>query len=233
MINPSSEYPTPEYLTATREIFKKYKEDYGLIKQRLDAKEKDRLSVYSHFYYYMCAPHKKDTRQELQIIAMTSLIEALMNNHDFKDVFEYFDTEFKKTKEQKNIIDDVESFKKGYYAKYGATKKIVAYFELYPPSKEREQAILNGVYEKQKKEKSWKPLENLEEFAKLLYQMRSDFVHKAMMPNFGTTAKIGESGYRLSIGISAILEAFEESFVTYWKKKAFRPCDTNMPIITK
>ncbi|MFA6340797.1 MAG: hypothetical protein WCX27_00950 [Candidatus Paceibacterota bacterium] len=221
----------PIFVEYIKKVFRKYDCDYELIKNTLNyifnenPSEKDRLAIYSHFYYFICTPDKIDKeidsiREELQIVGITSLIEAMMGDDKYKDAFAYFESEFP----NKNEIADVCKFKKDYFAKYGANTKIVNYFEKYIPKVEADK-ILSGIKKWSSKDKKSIPITNLDELARFLYQMRSDFVHKAEMrcfcPSDANLAAItvGDKYYILTVRISEILDIFEKSFVNYWKEK--------------
>ncbi len=220
----------PKFVTFIQNIFTKYECDYEGIKNKFysvfndNPKKRDNLATLSHFYYFICTPDKINTsnliREELQIVGITSLIEAMMEEFEYKDVFSYFASEFP----DKNKIEDFQEFKNTYLIKYGATRKIVNYFKEYIP-KEEADIVLSKIKKWSSKDKKSIPLSRLEELAKFLYQMRSDFVHNAEMrclrPHNVNSAsmKVGDNYYTLTAGIADVLSIFEKSFVTYWKKK--------------
>ena len=216
----------PKFETYMRAMFIKHGSDYDAIQDRLNQlfpesrKDRERMSIYGHFYYYICAPWKDDTREELQIVGMTSLIEAMMADTEFQTPFEYFKSEFA----GQNSILDFAGFEKGYLERYGTGKRVREYFKNY--ISEKDAANILGsilVVDKQTSKKS--PLEDLEQLAKLLYQMRSDFVHNAHMRNFApkdcfaALVVIGKKIYDIRVNIPAVLDIFEKSFVAFWSAK--------------
>ncbi|HAO64549.1 TPA: hypothetical protein DCQ44_01040, partial [Candidatus Taylorbacteria bacterium] len=68
------------------EMFKRHGEDFDQIKSKFDTVYKDspalrdRLPTYGHFYYFICAPGQAGVREELQIVGVTSLIDAMMGD---------------------------------------------------------------------------------------------------------------------------------------------------------
>lgn len=216
----------PDFIVYMREMFAKHGGDWDAIQKKLNEvfpvsrKDSEQMAVFGHFYFYICAPHKMEQRDELRIVGMTSLIEAMMAEVEFKDPFVYFEEELK----GKNSIEDFSDFKKKYYEKYGATKKVLKYFEDFV-SKEDTMEILEGIklIDKATSEKS--SLKDLEQFAKFLYQMRNDFVHNANMRNFcpedcfASLLMIGKNIYDVRVPASSILNVFEKSFVTFWQRK--------------
>lgn len=216
----------PKFLNYMRTMFTKHGGDFDLIKEKFyttfesSPEERDKLYVYGHFYYFICTPDKKETREELQIVGMTSLIEAMMTNIDFKDPFQYFESEFPGQK----TINDFTEFKKGYLEKYGATKKVTEYFKHYVSSNEAS-AILGNINLVDKKTAIKKPFDNLDQLARFLYQMRSDFVHRADMQSlcpthcFAALVGVGGKIYDVRVDISVILSIFEKSFVLFWARR--------------
>lgn len=63
---------------------------------------------------------------------------------------------------------------------------------------------------------------NIEEFAELLYDMRSEFVHSGKMHCFcppdvmASSISTDKGSYYMKIGIDEILKIFEKSFVKFW-----------------
>ncbi|MFA6177961.1 MAG: hypothetical protein WC694_03675 [Candidatus Paceibacterota bacterium] len=219
----------PLFLEFMKNMFSKHGSDFNVIKEKFyttyysSPKDRDKISVLGHFYYFICTPDKtdkKEVREELQIVGITSLIDALMGDIEYKDPFVYFESTYK----GKNSIEDFAKFKKEYHDKYSVNKKIVKYFNKYVSVEETEN-ILESIKILKKKGEDEKSLKNLEELAKFLYQMRSDFVHCAEMTcfcpeyAFSSMLKIGKDYYIVSVNIATILELFEKSFVTFWQKK--------------
>lgn len=216
----------PQFLAFMRTMFSKYGSDFDLIKEKFytiynsSPVERDKLSVYGHFYYFICTPNEKGAREELQIVGITSLIEAMMGDVTYKDPFVYFESEYR----GKNSIEDFAKFKNEYSEKYSINKKIVKYFQEYMPQNDTK-GILENIKIIRKNGEQMEPLKNLDELAKFLYQMRSDFVHRAEMrflcPEhcFASMLEIGDKIYDVRVSISTILELFEKSFVSFWKNK--------------
>ena len=211
----------PEFLNFIRNCFKENNSDFDKILNKLNPEMKNKLQIYSHFYYFICRPDKQEKREELSLIGVTSLIEAMMAEIEYRGIFEYFESEFPDT----NKIKDVKKFKEDYFSKYGTNKKIISYFEKYI-SKDDAAEVIKGIKVYSAQTDNFKSLKDLNELAKLLYQMRNDFVHRAEMRNFCpknvdfALLKVGKEYYDVFINIDSILRIFERSFVEYWKEKA-------------
>ena len=217
----------PEFLIYARNMFARHGGNYDLLNNKFhaihtDPEKRDSLAVYSHFYYYICAPNEPTVREELKIVGITSLIEAMMSDIEHKDPFQYFESEYS----GKNSIDDVGKFKEEYLSKYGANKKIVRFFRNFI-SKEDVEDLLKGIVRPDMtSDDGDKPLRGLDQLARFLYQMRSDFVHRAdmqgMCPSYaiGTLGIVGGKAYTITATMDSILEMFEKGFVTFWQSKA-------------
>lgn len=218
-------------MSSTKEKFQNYitnffnqnNSDYSKVYNSLSEADKEKLYRYSHFYYYICNPDDKldKVREELKIVGITSLMEVMMSEVDYKNPFEYFETEHS----GKNSIGDYTKFKKDYLLKYGAMRRVKEYFNNYVLAEDVKDVFQN-IEVWSKKVNDFKPLKSLDAVAKLLYQMRSDFVHKAKMRGFNvpkvsfSAREIGTEVYKISINISVILKIFEKSFVKYWEEKS-------------
>ena len=221
----------PKFVDYIKKLFSSHSCDYEIIKSKFNAvysgntHERDRMATYSHFYYFICTPERTEpeansTREELQIVGMTSLIEAMMEDVEYMDVFAYFKSEFK----DKNTIEDFRAFEADYLGKYGATKKIVNYFDKYI-SKEDAIEVVDEIRVWSDQSRRFESLGDLERLARLLYQMRNDFVHKARMQSFcptnisSSSTMIGHKIYNIRVDVGSVLRIFEKSFVNYWQKK--------------
>lgn len=213
----------PEFVTYAQNLFSKHGADYERIKEKLQ-KAKDtkwRLAELTHFYYFICRPEKdeNEVRDELRIVGITSLIEAMMESEGYQDVFTYFESNFS----SKNSIEDVAQFKKEYLSKHGSNRKIVKYFESYF-SKDDLEEFFESIKIWSQEKKNFIKFKKPEELAKFLYQMRSDFVHKADMKSFCPKSAhvallhVGGKWYDVKIKMEKVLEVFEKSFVKYWEE---------------
>lgn len=223
----------PEFLSYIRGVFNTNNCDFDEINTKIhdsfpdNVEEREKLAISSHFYYYICTPHKniKDgPREELQIVGMTSLIESLMNENKYLDAFEYFNNEYPK----QNEIKDFKKFRNDYLIKYGCTNKIVKYFNEYFDKNEVND-ILSKIEIWSTQNNRHSKLDSIESLAKLLYQMRSDFVHNADMRGFcpehceSALVYVGKKYYSIrGVNIKTILNIFEKSFVRYWKIKVIK-----------
>ena len=211
----------PQFRDFMKKIFIESGVDYDKWVNLLTNSQKEKIEEYTHFYYFIC---ESETREEFRLIGMNSLIETLMQEVEFKDVFNYFESEYKDT----NIIKDYQNFKKEYLEKFGAAKKIKEYFRKYITEEDQKDLFSNvEVFKGNKDDVNGKyaPLENVDQFASFLYQMRSEFVHQAKMCNFcpshceAAVMEVGDKYYFTDLNINSIMKIFERSYVKYWIDK--------------
>lgn len=211
----------PELLEFIAKMFARNGCDFSKLLQNLDPLQQEKLKELAHFYYYICTPEQIDAREELQLVGITSLIEAMMQEIPFQDPFNFFKTKYKGQKG----VEDFEEFRNAYLNEHGAAKKVKAYFAKYL-SPDDQNILLNSVERFSIEESDFKSLSNIEDVAKVFYDMRSEFVHSADMPGFCPKHCIaagifaGGRHYTITIGIENILGIFERSFINYWEEKA-------------
>jgi hypothetical protein len=255
------EISNPPFSKYIERVFAENGADFEKIQQSLKMEDKNRLLVNAHFYYYICLPDKneEEVRSEMRIVGITSLIEAMMPEVEFKDFFQYFESTYK----GKDNIESFKEIKEEYLSKHGASRKIRAYFDKFVTPEDKEN-FCDGI-EKYNKDNFPESPEGKELYKKffasmdsgdllqasliedeikskdnsfikipsndnslpnLLYQMRSDFVHKAEMRGFCSNSSnvlamtIGKEYYNIEVDINSLLKIFERSFVKFWLEKA-------------
>lgn len=226
----------PEFVNFIESLFKENGSDYQKIKEKFheifsdNPRERDRLAIYAHFYYFICTPNLNPSsntkiREELQLVGVASLIEAMTVeiDYEYKDFCDYFEDNFP----GKNSIDNYNLVKEEYRAAHGISKRIRNYFKEYI-SKEEAYSVINGIRVWDETNGKMIPMKkDTDELANFIYQMRSDFVHRAEMRYLcpldvdGAFLVIGKKWYELdkSVNILGFLKLFEKSFVKYWEKK--------------
>lgn len=205
----------PKFIIYIRGLFRENNSNYDVVSERLTEQNKKRLERYAHFYYWLCKSRQSGEREELIIVAITSLMEAMMSEVEFKDVFEYFNNEYR----GKNSINDFEKFKNDYLQKYGAARKVKEYFNKYTTDEDISNLGI-GIYKKD-------DLVSLdrEKVAEFLYGMRSEFVHQARMRNFKPSdvefmyTSMNGKGYKVKCDVKCFKLVFEKSFIRYWEEK--------------
>ncbi len=208
----------------SKEIFNdngyyKDNKDFDIFFNKLGEKTKQ-LEIFSHFYYFICQPYKNDEiRDELRLVGITSLIEGMMQKVEFKDFFQWFESDYKGV----NEIKDYNKIKEEYLNKFGATKKVKFYFEKYVLEEDKEN--LFKCIKPFKNNKVFKTFDSIQKIASFLYKMRSDFVHKARMkclcPKGCSVACIvvNKKPYKVNIGMQEFMKIFERSFIAFWQKQ--------------
>jgi len=208
------------YLLILKKIFNK---DEPYLKEILDklGDKKGKLEKFAHFYYYICQPYANDgnVREELRLIGITSLIEGMMQEIEYKDFFQWFESTYKVNK-----IEDYLKIKEEYLEQFGATRRIKSYFESYILEGDRD-SLLECI-KPFTNQNGFVRFNSIDKIAQFLYSMRSEFVHIARMhslcPEDCHLAAICVHGkpYKVNIKISEFMKIFERSFINFWEKKA-------------
>ncbi len=183
----------------------------------LGEKETKKMSDLVWFYYHLSKPYTDPgpIRDELRLITITSVIEALMSDHDYKDFLDWYRDKYKK-----NSIEDLKKAETEYLAEFGATSKVRLFFDTYFTQEEK-----NDLLEDIKPYP--KPMDrNIKDVAKFFYDMRSEFVHSAQMSGFcppeyilaGVVVK--RKPYTVTLEVEGFMDTFEAAFARYWLKKA-------------
>lgn len=213
-----------KYLIA-KEIFNdnnyyKNDDDFKNFFNKLERKEKQ-LGNFAHFYYFICQPYKnnEDIREELRLVAITSLIEGMMQEVKFKDFFTWFESTHKGV----NKIEDYSKTREEYLNEFGATRRIKAYFEKYISEDDKE--ILLRCIGLFKNSEGFIKFNSIGEVAIFLYKMRCDFVHEARMrclcPEGFSFAGIvvKQEAYKVKIKMRDFIKMFERSFIAFWQEQ--------------
>lgn len=225
----------PEFLTYIRTLFQKHNSDYDILLEEalgIDKDLKSSLEETAHFYYWICFPENRENaywREELQLIGVVSLIEKMMSIKFFGGPGKHqepFDFIAKSINEPETLsLEALKGLREEYYAKYGSSRKVVHYFEKFMP----ESVVSFGQKIRNYKDivsylDEGPALEDRNLIAKLIYQMRNDFVHNAEMRGFcpphcfTSLVLIGDTPYGIKANISELLDIFEESYVKFWMK---------------
>ena len=180
----------------------------------------EKLSNLSRFYYTQCKD--PDLFEKLdpsfKLIIMSSVIESLMSSEKFQEFDRWYFREcaviIKEKVQQKNLDDAIKYLWQEYKSKHGAYQRFKKFFEFYL-SEEEQQELLYGFRSLNNK------AVDINDIAKWLYQMRSDFVHKAEcvllpepLPNSTISLGhvIGGAPVNISIDVDHILSIFEKGF---------------------
>lgn len=186
-------------------------------------KRKERLLDYVYFYYHIARPDIQEenaVREELKLIAVTSVIESMMN--DVHGGYKAFPEWYKKVKST-TFVPDIDKAFDEYNDFHGAVRNFKRFFQEFLDTKQ--QAELCTLIQKVDSE-GLEKMESIEKLAGLLYDMRSEFVHDAQMtsfcaPNviFSGMAVKGKA-YLSTLQINELLKFFEKGFVRYWERAA-------------
>lgn len=188
--------------------------------------QKDRLEELTFFYYHIARPYENNheqERDEWRILAVLSVIEALMSDVDYQDFISWMEKEYLPTRNISNESwkDAVDEYRK----KYGFIRKVKEYFKEYFTEEDKKDLLEKFEY-LSKSEGEFVSIGEMPKLAKVLYDMRSEFVHEARMrvlcPSGVWSAGIyvKRKPYWVKLSVRRLMDAFERSFVNYWKSVA-------------
>lgn len=184
-----------------------------------------RLGDFTYFYYHAVRPWEANDgthtiRDESRLVAITSMMEKLMSTEEHLDFFQWYSRKYA----GQNSIENLSAVKEEYLADFGVHRKFKEYMRSYVVDSNRDELLMgieifyNGEF---------RSLADIDEAAKLLYTMRSDFVHNAKMATFTSpgavtpfTTVVGSSAYRFMMDIEYYMFIFEKSFIKYWLDQA-------------
>ena len=197
--------------------WEKYLSSLGETKKRL-------LGDFIYFYYYTVRPWENNggpntVRDESRIVAITSIMEKLMSTEEHLDFFAWFGRKYN----GQNTIQDLRIEKELYQADFGVHRKFREYMRSYVIDSNRNDLLLGiEIFDG----KDFRALNDIDEAAKVLYSMRSNFVHNAKMATFASsgsmyplTTVIGSTAYRFLMDIGYYMYIFEKSFIKYWREQ--------------
>lgn len=208
-------------------IFDKYFGSHSEFEEffvQLEPVDKEKFLELSHFYYCWCRdPDIYDVLDDsFKLIIMTSIIEALMSDQDFKEFNDWFYSECQEdiiidAKEIDDLKGQIKFLWNEYKKVHGSTKKVKIFFDTYANEDDQNQLI-----------RGFKPLDKrpvtFNHIVKFLYKMRSNFVHNADMVMLsdgrGSLGHVIDGRFlsiRMTIG--GILEIFERGFIEYFKTR--------------
>jgi len=160
---------------AAKKIFEKYFKDeisFNYFFNTLKNKDKDKFLKISFFCYWRWWRFDEKFKAKIDdfpLIIFASMIEAAISEKNYRDFYSwYMSSEYKeKNKEIKELWEE-------YKSQYGSTKKFIHFFNRYLSKENKDMLSKNFlIWNKEKKKCS------LDEIAKILYQLRSNFVHNA------------------------------------------------------
>ncbi len=215
-----------EAFLVLREQFKDLA-DFMVFVESLNFENKEKFLEISHFYHSWCKhPDLYDVLDtSFKLIVMTSAIEALMSDIEYKEFYDWLCADcdqglIAKAGAKSDFKKQIKVLWEEYKKTHGATKKVKIFFEKYVNQDNRNQ-LLRGF------KALSKGSVNFNQVVGFLYAMRSDFVHKAeiaMLAAPGATLGhvIDGRPFSIKISIDAILSIFEQGLVEYFKNSVHK-----------
>lgn len=222
------------YFDREKEIIERAKEIFGSfgnieeIYSKLNEEDKAKFLKICHFYYYRCYRFK-ERDEGMILVAITSSIEALISEVEYKNFIEWYRSECK----DKNL--PVEKLWDKYNEAYGASKKFVYFWENFASEEDKktfeEKSWVLVPEIKDSKKKYNKEKWSIEDASKVLYRLRSEFVHNAdevPISNYdesngtiflGSGFSIKDKHYQFGTTMDKFATMFERGFTEYFKKK--------------
>lgn len=223
---------TEGYFTREKEIISEAKEVFGRfgdvedVYSKLEKPEKEKFLRICFFYYHRYYKIK-NIDEGLILIIIASSIEALVSEVKYKDFRSWYLSECK----DRGL--PIEELLEQYKKIYGASKKFVYFWENFVSDGDREDFeegsyYLDPGYNRHKL--------SIKEASKLLYQLRSDFVHNAEYvpiandkePSknrtfLGSGFTYKKVHYFLGIEMNTLASIFEKGFINYFKQRINPP----------
>lgn len=148
---------------------------------------REKFTRLMHFYCHIAQPYlaKSDgfaIRDEVRLVAISSVIEALMSDEEFVEFKDWFSKPYKALRRAKKPLPEYQTITAEYYAEFGTTNKFKKFFERFLADDDRElfkERVL--IYEEGGVSHEAEPAE----ISDFLYIRRSQFVHEARMMTLG------------------------------------------------
>jgi len=218
-------FEDPPFVEFIKNVFSTNNQNYDDILMKLDKQLNWEMQETSHFYYYICQPDNPKAREEIQVVGITAIIERLMSKEKHITPFAYL-----RSIRFDNLSGNLNKIEGDYNNQFGLTRKVNDYYKNYILDLDKQQ-LIDGIVLLDKLDGDEIKLKNIGEFSKLLYELRSKFVHEASMFGLcplGIDYTVYCSGvhdpilYSPKINIKPLLKIFERSFVNYWNKVSQR-----------
>lgn len=182
-----------------------------------------RLVDLSHFYYVQCKDPKifEKVDDSLKLIVMSSLIESLLANYSHKEFIDWYNinqNNIPSCQDKIEMANQINCLWNEYKKEHGAHKKFRNFFEQ-KLNEEEQNNLLSGFSRFDYREIK------IDDIARWLYQMRSDFVHNAslvILPEINKTKDIelwhivNGIPLTITININLILDIFEKGFLRHF-----------------
>lgn len=212
-----------EILPLAKKMFDNYFKDEGGIEgliEGLDNNNKEKFLKLCFFYYGRWWSYDQNIKNKIDgsfaFIVFVSIIEAMILEIDYKDFKSWYDSE---CSDKNKKVDDLWE---EYIDNYGAAKKFICFFENYLCEEDKDYLLKNFTVWSSENEK----IISLENKAKLLYGLRSNFIHDAKyIPicngdiSFISFPIKNKRCDLKGITMDTILNIFERGFVKYFKQK--------------
>jgi hypothetical protein len=213
-----------------KEIFCRYFRDEIEFKNFFDLlteKDKDKFLKISFFYYHHWWKFSPEIKNEIGmdtgLIIFISLIEAAVSEVDYKDFISWYNSE--ECSDKKKPVPELWE---EYIQKYGAARKFIYFINNFV-SKDEKNTLLTS-FETWNEEKKKFILLSLNKIAKTLYQLRSNFVHKAdyipipaSRPPYniyaGCLFSVKNKIFHCKITLDLLFNFFEKGIIAYFKTK--------------
>jgi hypothetical protein len=150
--------------------------------------------------------------ETFRYVALISLIEALYTTEQYKDFYEWLRPKARDGTFPINDPESLDALFQQYTSEHGLTQKAVRFFMSLP--EEEKQRVVAGLTVNRER----RPIEDL---AKLLYRLRSEFVHSAkMILEVGNDTMISRRAGKLvvsALGLDELQHIFEVGALTYFQ----------------
>lgn len=151
---------------------------------------REKFTRLMHFYCHIAQPYvAKDDgfaiRDEVRLVAIASVIEALMSDEEYVEFKDWFAKKYRTLRQSEKPLPAFQTLVDEYHAVFGTTNKFKKFFERFLADDDRDlfkDRVI--IYEEGGVSHSAEP----SEISDFLYVRRSQFVHEARMMTLGNEA---------------------------------------------
>lgn len=217
------------------EIFRgqfRSREDFDFFIKNLTLSDHQTYFELTHFYFFWCKrPKLANVSESFRFLAVVSLIEALATENNHKEFFDWFRSEASediKSQKAGSLEANLEFLWSEYKKKHGAYRKFYYFLKDYLSDADKQHLIQSFKFFNSNGQIIPNDSNSLNRIAKLLYTMRSDFVHTAShitfsTQNFPTLHKVGNKDLITKCSIEDFMGLFENGFIEFFKKRTPTP----------
>ena len=196
-----------------------HRNEFNSLVNSLGSESKNKFIWLSAFWYIMGDKPNVSYKQTQKLIVSFSVIEALYEDSEYQDFFNWLNV--KQLKEK-----TLEELKKEWRNIYGSSEKMRVFLRENLNERQR-QALFSHFKVKRGKDKEFRKIKDLDEFSECLIIIRNSFIHKAKVVDVFLNQKSLASSaiskiskdytFHTAINFEFIEDLFKSGFIEYFK----------------